>query len=142
MRIALVIALVSIAAACSSHRLEKPRQGTLSERVEGQEGIEKIVEALAANVAEDPRLKERFANVDMKVFKANMTTFLCKTVGADCKYDKAMTAVHAGMNISEGEFEAFMEVFIVSMNDAELPQKEQNDLIDAMLGMQDQVVAQ
>ena len=45
------------------------------------------------------------------------------------------------LKMTDEEFGALMEVFIASMNDTELPQQEQNDLLDVMMARQAEAVA-
>jgi hemoglobin len=95
---------------------------------------------MSSNLKQDERLAARFENTDSAHLEASLTAFLCKTVGDDCAYQgKDMPAAHAGLQITDDEFDAFMEVFVLSMNDADLPQQEQNDLIDEMMAMRPQV---
>jgi hemoglobin len=135
----LMLALVAIA--CASRPTVRPRTGPLHERVGRQAGLEQIVEAFVANLQADVRLKARFANADTTRLKTNMTAFLCKTVGDTCDYQgQPMSEAHATLGITDEEFDSFMEVFILSMNDTDLPQQEQNDLIDRMMAMRADVV--
>ena len=137
----LLLLLAISAFACASRATVKPRTGPLHERVGNQEGIQQIVTVFVANLKQDERLAGRFANVDTARLETNLTAFLCKTVGDTCDYQgKPMPAAHAGLGITDEEFDAFMEVFVLSMNDADLPQQEQNDLIDRMMGMRAEVV--
>jgi hemoglobin len=135
----LAVTVVLALAACKSRQLEKPRTGELSERVGGQDGIDKIVDVLDTAVKADDRLKTRFASPEMAKFKTSIGSFLCETIEADCSYDGA-PKVQSMMKVNDEEFGAFMELFIVAMNDVELPQQEQNDLIDAMMSIQGDVV--
>lgn len=135
-----LLAIFLAVAACRSHQAEKPRTGPLAERVGNEEGLRAIVDAFAAALLADDRMKPYFAGTDMAAFKDGFTAYLCKTVGAECSYERGMAEVHAGMAITDEHFGVFMELFIVAMNEAELPQQEQNDLIDAMLATQPEVV--
>jgi hemoglobin len=109
--------------------------------VGGRTGIEELVRVFLEAVRADERLASRFARTDRARLERRMSSFLCKSVGDSCAYDgKTMAEAHGALAITEEEFAAFMELFIVSMNDVELPQQEQNDLIDVMLALEDEIV--
>jgi truncated hemoglobin YjbI len=138
--IPLTILVLGSLGACRSKPLEKARTGTLAERVGDEKGLETIVDAFLVKLKADERTAAKFATADT-AWRSSMLGFLCKTIESECGGEPAMEQIYVGTKFTADEFSAFMEVFIVSMNDADLPQKEQNDLIDGMLAVQNEVVA-
>ena len=127
--------------ACQSRPTETPRTGPLEQRVGGQAGLEELVHVFVGALMEDERLAPRFAATARNRLEERLASFLCKSVGGECAYeDEDMADAHRSMSITEDEFAVFMELFIVSMNDVELPQQEQNDLIDVMMSLEDSIV--
>jgi truncated hemoglobin YjbI len=125
---------------CKSRPTEKPRQGSLAERVEGSEGVKKLVTALAASLPKNEVVGAKFASTDWGQFKGRMEAYLCKSVGGGCAFEgKQSDAI--GVALGDDEFIAFMEVFIAAMNEVALPQKEQNDLIDVMMKHREEAAA-
>jgi hemoglobin len=127
--------------ACQSRPTEIPRTGPLEKRVGGRAGLEELAHAFVGSLLEDDRLAHRFSATNRAQLETRLTSFLCKSVGGGCTYEgKGMAEAHGSLSITAEEFAAFMELFIVAMNDVELPQQEQNDLIDVMMAMEDSIV--
>jgi len=124
-----------------SRPTEALRTGPLEKRVGGQEGIEELVHEFVGMLTKDERLRDRFTAIDRPGLEKRLSAFLCEQVGGGCKYEgKPMAEAHGELGITGEEFAAFMELFIVSMNNVELPQQEQNDLIDVMMALEGSVV--
>ena len=138
----MVLPLV-LATGCPSRPLEQARTGTLSERVGGHAGIDKIVAALVRDVPNNQQLKAPFETVDMQAFRTNFAGFLCGKIGASCATSPQQTeALYTDLSFTSHQYGAFMELFIASMNEADLPQKEQNDLLDAVMQLEAKIVKQ
>jgi hemoglobin len=119
--------------ACRSRPGEKLRSGGLYERVEREDGLHKVAAKVTAAVKADASMAEKLATVDMAQFEKRLAEFLCQAAGGPCKYPGKLADVWQGVTLDEEGFEALMEVVITGMTDAELPQKEQNDLIDLLM---------
>ena len=126
--------------ACSSKQLEKPRTGTLSERVGNSQGLEKIADTFITNLKSDERMTARLAKTNMNEFRSTFLRFLCAQVGSKC--GDIPLEEKWGVSLSGEDFEVFMELFILSLNDVELPQKEQNDLIAGIMSLEEKFVTQ
>jgi hemoglobin len=127
-----LVASLAAGAGCKSRPTEKARQGTLAERVEGSDGLKKVVEALVTSLPKNDTVGKKFAALDWTGFKERMNAYLCKSVGGGCAFTGTQRDA-LGVELGDDEFVAFMEVFIAAMNETQLPQKEQNDLIDLMM---------
>ena len=141
MRYVIVLALAAFAlTACSSRQLEKPRTGKLADRVGGSSGIAKIVGAFHSTLVKDDQLKMHFRDGKPKNFRESMTAFLCQKIKATCAEGTSEDEAKVAVLFTGDEFEMFVQLFIVAMNDTELPQQEQNDLLQAMMAMRSDVV--
>ena len=133
-RIVCSLALVAATlAACKSHPGEKLRTGPLYERVDKEQGLHEIAAKVTAAVKGDDGLKEPLAKVDMARFEQQLAAFLCHESGGPCPFNGAVSEIWKGATLDEDQFMALMEVVIAGMTDANLPQQEQNDLIDLMM---------
>ena len=129
----LIVVTVASAGACSSKRGEKLRTGPLFERVQREEGLHGVAAKVTAAVKADPGTSALMAKVDLARFEKRLGEFLCHAAGGPCKYDAKLSDVWAGAALDDEQFEQLMEVVITGMTDADLPQQEQNDLIDLMM---------
>lgn len=125
-------AFMTACGACGAHRGEEVRKGTLIERVGQRTGIKDVVVDFFRRLPDNEDLQGKFAGVDMAAFQANFAAELCVQVGGDCSLDTSMLAARG---LDQDQYDAFVELFVVSMNKVKLPTKEQNDLIDALYAM-------
>jgi hemoglobin len=85
-------------------------QKSLYERLNGKEGVAKIVDVFFQNVQLEPKLKQAFGKTTgakAEHFKQMMAELICEKAGGDCKYSgKSMKDAHAGMKITEDQWNA------------------------------------
>jgi hemoglobin len=119
---------------------------TLYQRLGGREAIKQVVDDFVANLAADPRVSGRFKALDgAKVarLQTNLADQICDVTGGPCAYlGKDMKAVHAGMGITEAEWNATVEDLVKSLNKFKVGAKEQQELLSALGGMKKDIVGQ
>jgi hemoglobin len=80
---------------------------TLLQELGGRDAVELVVAAFYEKVMSDPLLKGYFRGVQMSRLYKNQTDFFCAALGEPDAYrGRDMRTVHAGMNISDTEFNA------------------------------------
>ena len=119
---------------------------TLYQRLGGREAIKQVVDDFVANLAADPRVNGRFKGLDgAKVTKlqTDLADQICDVSGGPCAYlGRDMKAVHAGMGITEAEWNATVEDLVKSLNKFKVGAKEQQELLSALGGMKKDIVGQ
>jgi hemoglobin len=97
----------------------EPKKTTLWERLGGEKGVKKIVDDLVAAAIEDKNvnlLRDGKVKLDAKGmahFKQMMVDFVSEGTGGPAKYTgKDMKSAHAGMKITEKEFDALGVVMV------------------------------
>lgn len=116
---------------------EAPR--TLYDRLGGTTSIAGVVDGFVANVAADTRINKFFTRVAndtaaMREFKQKLVDQICQGSGGPCTYTgKDMKTAHAGMGLSNADFDALVENLVKALDTAGVPQKEKDDLL-AILG--------
>jgi hemoglobin len=114
---------------------------SLYDRLGGMPAIEAVTGKFLENVAADPRINARFANTDIPELKAKLVDQICEATGGPCKYTgKPMREAHAGMNISEAEFNALGEDLAAALDFYNVPATEKNELLSAIGGMKGDIV--
>lgn len=114
----------------------------------GHAAVTTVVEAFLANVAADTRINGRFANTDLALLTHNVIDQVCEATGGACNYTgQSMLAAHAGLCINNTEWDAFIEDFLITLDELEIPYSEgftgagaADTLILALAGMYDDVV--
>ena len=125
----------------ASARLTDPN--SLYARLGARAGIEAVVSDFTNRMGRDRRVNRRFANVNAQVFIASLTDQICQASGGPCVYKgKDMKTAHAGMQITNREWNITVAHLQAAMRAKGVRPKEQGELI-AMLGpMKNDIVGQ
>jgi hemoglobin len=131
---AVLMAVVALTvSACAS----APPEPTLYQRLGGREAIKGVVDDFVANVAADPRVNGRFKGLDagrVAKLQTNLADQICDATGGPCAYlGRDMKAAHAGMGITDAEWNATVEDLVKSLNKFKVGAKDQQELL-AILG--------
>jgi hemoglobin len=135
-----------ILTACASAAPDTPSAPTLYQRLGGREAIKLVVDDFVANLAADPRVNQRFKSLDagrIAKLQTNLADQICDATGGPCAYlGKDMKAAHAGMGITEAEWNATVEDLVKSLNKFKVGEKEQQELLATLGGMKKDIVGQ
>ncbi len=144
MRLIAIGLLLSLGVACGGS--EKPEtlptdQQTLYTRLGGQESIKLVVDTFVANVAADTRINKFFAHSDIGQLKEHLVNQICEATGGPCKYTgRTMKESHAGMGVTDADFDALVEDLKKALDTYNVGQKEQDELLGALGGMRADIV--
>jgi hemoglobin len=140
-----VIAVVTIAA-CGG-KAKAPESGgsaptaSLYDRLGGKDAITAVVKDFVQRVAADSRINAQFANTDIPALEGKLVDQICEATGGPCKYTgKDMKTVHAGMKITDADFDALVEDLKASLDHFKVGAKEQEELLGALGGMRGDIV--
>lgn len=115
---------------------------SLYERIGGEPKARAIVEDIWNNHSANPIVKDRFANSDPKYVKQLVFEIFAAATGAtDVEYTgKDMKTAHAGMNISEMEFNAVVDDVLKACESNGLSQDEQNEILAILWSVRKDIV--
>jgi len=140
------MAALILTACASAPPPDAPTQPTLYQRLGGREAIKLVVDDFVANLSADPRVNQRFKGLDagrIAKLQTNLADQICDATGGPCAYlGKDMKAAHAGMGITEAEWNATVEDLVKSLNKFKVGEKEQQELLAALGGMKKDIVGQ
>ena len=129
-----------LVAGCAGGMGEKT---SLYNRLGGKPAIQAVVDDFIGNVAGDTRINQRFAGANIGKLKTNLVDQICQASGGPCTYTgQSMTAAHAGMKISDADFDALVEDLVKSLDKHNVGAKEKGDLLSALGGMRKDIVGQ
>jgi hemoglobin len=104
-------------------------------------GIGRIVEGLLINIADDERIVEHFVDADIDRLYEKLVEQICVESGGPCEYTgDSMEDSHAGMEITEGDFNALVEELIVAMDEEQVPVTAQNRLLSRLAAMRGAII--
>lgn len=112
----------------------------LYQQLGGDEGLDRIVERFIVEIAFDNRVFERFADSNVERFREKITEHFCVLAEGPCVYTgDSMIDTHAGMAISDAEFNAVVENLIKAMDDTGTPLSAQNQLLARLAVLKDDI---
>jgi hemoglobin len=136
---------------------------SLFDRLGGEKGLTAIVEDFTPRAMEDPRVNWQREGLDkgglftrrtsapqwqatpenVARMKKHMVQFLSLATGGPAKYDgKAMKTAHAGMKISNPEFDAVVGDLKASLDKLRIPNKEQKELLAIVESTRPEIVTE
>ncbi len=129
---------------CSS--MEQPTKSMMTgkplyERLGGKSAITAVIEDFVGRVAADSRINGKFANTDIPRLKTLLVEQICQATGGPCTYTgRSMKATHAGMGVSNADFDALVGNLVTTLNQFKVPEHEKNELLGALGPMKKDIV--
>jgi hemoglobin len=112
----------------------------------GKKAIVAIVDEFVARVATDNRINGFFKDTAsdparLTKFKKNLADQICEATGGPCKYTgKDMKSAHAGMGISDDNFDALVQDLVASLDKFGVKNGDKQALLGVLGPMQKDVV--
>lgn len=134
----LAAALAAAVAGCAT----RPPAGDLYGQFGGRAGLEALVEELLVRVLEDERINAGFAEVDLVNLSDRLVEQFCAELGGPCVYTgRSMSESHAGLGVSEADFNALVEDLVAAMEARGIPRSAQNRLLARLAPMHADIVS-
>ena len=107
-----------------------PTGKPLFDRLGGNATIAGVVDRFVANVLADDRINGLFATTDPPKLKGHLVDQFCMMTGGPCTYKgRDMKTAHAGMHITNGDFDALIEDLITALDKVKVPGQEKGELL-------------
>jgi len=114
---------------------------TLYERLGGSDAIKTVAVAFENRAAKDDRINQKFARTDLNRLTTEFVDQLCHDTGGPCRYTgRNMVETHANMGVTSGEFDAFMEDLVTTLNEFNVAQADQDELLGLLKPMESEIV--
>ena len=114
---------------------------SLYARLGQRAGIEAVMTDFVVRAAKDRRIAKRFEKTDAKALIAKLTDQLCEASGGPCKYTgKDMKTAHAGMKITNREWNITGAHMMAAMRAKKVPRKEQGEVMRLLGSMKGDIV--
>ena len=129
--------------ACQDMGMKPMQQKSLYDRLGGPGAITAVVDDFVGNVAADNRINKFFAKTDIPRLKRLLVEQICAGTGGPCTYTgRDMRSVHAGMGITDAQFNALVEDLVKSLDKFKVPEKEKGELLGILGPMKPSIVGQ
>ena len=134
----LTVALCAALAGCANGR---PAPASLYEQLGGAPMMSTIASRVIEGFASSPDGHRAFDRVKLPRVKRGLEAFLCVVAHGPCVYDgDDMQRVHAGLKISEREFNALVEHLRETLDDLGVAPGAKNELLRRLAPMRREIV--
>jgi len=119
---------------------------SLYEQLGGEAGVYTVLDAFLGNVLADTRINWMFATADAANLRLQLHDQICAATGGGCTYTGAdMVTAHAGMAITDAQFNALVEDLLMALDTLGIPyaldgSQTIDPLLLALVGMQGDIV--
>lgn len=138
-----LLGAVLLLGACQNMNTMQMQQKSLYDRLGGQPAITAVVDDFVGNVAGDGRINRLFARTDIARLKRLLVEQICAGTGGPCTYTgRDMKTAHAGMGITDAQFNALVEDLVKTLDKFKVPEKEKGDLLGILGPMKPSIVGQ
>ena len=116
-------------------------QQTLYQRLGGRDAIMAVAQGFEERAAKDDRINQKFARTNLNRLTKEFVDQLCQDTGGPCTYTGlSMKKSHTHMGVTAGEFDAFVEDFVATLDDFKVGKSEQDELLSNLAPMRSDIV--
>jgi hemoglobin len=132
--------LLTIAASMPSHAQEK----TLYERVGGYDALAKVVDDFVGRLVMDKQFEKFFvghADDSKKRIRQHILDLFCEKTGGPCIYTgREMRTSHAGLGITNADWDAAAKHLVASLDKFKVPEKEKGEILTFVTSLKKDIV--
>jgi hemoglobin len=130
--------LLLLLAACAS-----TREARLYDALGGEAGVARLVDAVTEEYRADPAIGAMFNETEIDYFKARLREQICEISDGGCTYTGlSMEEAHSGQDVSEAQFNDFVEASRRGMTKIGIAIGTQNRLLARLAPMRGDVIHQ
>jgi hemoglobin len=141
-----MICMLTLTVGCKDDDDKEEVTPTLYTRLGGVDAITAVVDDFLVEVVNDSEINDKFeATVSNEyrtaLLRANLIDQICAGSGGPCTYKgKSMKEAHAGMGITEVEFNALVGDLVAALDANSVPTTEKNELLGVLGPMKSDIV--
>jgi hemoglobin len=114
---------------------------SLYERLGGIDAVRAVTLALEDRAAKDDRINQKFARTDLGRLTKEVIDQVCQGTGGPCTYTgRSMTEAHTNMGVTSGEFDAFIDDLVATLDGFNVGKAEQDELLNLLRPMRAEIV--
>lgn len=116
-------------------------QQSLYQRLGGRDAIMAVAQGFEERAAEDNRINQKFTKTNLGRLTKEFVDQLCQDSGGPCTYTGlSMKQSHTNMGVTAGEFDAFVEDFVATLDDFNVGKSERDELLSNLAPMRGDIV--
>lgn len=114
---------------------------SLYKQLGGRAGITTMVHAFVINITKDQRINAAFTHTNLTEFQSQMVAFIGEKAGGPEIYTGPdMYQAHKGMNITDAQWNAFIQDLAKTMKQENVPELAQSELLGILMPMKSDIV--
>ena len=148
LRVGLVILAVML---CGTLSPESPAQAqsssaapSLYKRLGGYDAIAVVTDDFLGRLAADKQMSRFFVGVSadsLRKLRQHVVDQLCEASGGPCHYfGRSMKTVHAGLGITESDWQITVKHLTATMDKFKVPDKERNEILTLFASLKSDIV--
>jgi hemoglobin len=123
------------------HKESEAVQASLYERLGGTDALTAVTRAFEDRAGKDDRINQKFARTDLNRLTKEFVDQVCAATGGPCTYTgRSMPQAHTNMGVTNGEFDAFMEDLVATLDDFNVGKAEQDELLGLLHPLRGEIV--
>jgi len=116
-------------------------ESSLYDRLGGVEAIGAVARAFEERAGQDSRINQKFAKTNLTRLTKEFVDQLCQDTGGPCTYTGlSMKKTHTNMGVTAGEWDAFFEDLVATLDSFNVPKAEQDELLNKLRPMRADIV--
>ena len=139
----LLMATSALAPATFSQSMSNPKD-SLYNRLGGYDAIAAVTDDLLGRLVADPQLSRFFVGLNdtsKTRIRQHFVDFLCKATGGPCAYmGQDMKTAHAGINITEQDWQAAVKDLQATLDKFKVPDRERGEVLAAVSSLKGDIV--
>lgn len=120
------------------------KEKSLYERLGGYNALAAVTDDFAGRLVNDKKLGKYFIGLSddsMKKLRQHVIDFLCQATGGPCLYTgRDMKLAHAGLEITEEEWDVSVELLKETLRKFKVPEREMKEVLEAIGGLKKDIV--
>lgn len=142
--VVLIVMMLGVWQISPVQALDKPEK-SLYARLGGYDAIAAVVDDFFGSLTKDPQFSARFftghSADSFKKVRQLTVDLTCAATGGPCYYTgRDMKTTHAGLGITENDWDASVKHFVATLDKFKVPQKEQADLLGIVSSLKGDIV--
>lgn len=114
---------------------------SLYERLGGRDAIRAVVADFHARILADTRINAFFRGADDERLATLLVEQICEVTGGPCRYSgRSMRETHAGMHVTDAQFDALVEDLAASLRRFGVGEREKTELLTLLGGLRREIV--
>ena len=124
--------------------LAQQPQKSLYQRIGGYDALAAVTDDFIGRLATDPQLRRFFAGHNKEGvtrIRQHVIDFLCVATGGPCAYTgQDMKTAHAGLGITEDDWNASVKHLVETLDKFHVPEKEKGEVLGAVSPLKSDIV--